>query len=89
MKKVLGIVGVGVLAIDILWGTEVYPQNIGTHVATEYVQENYEGMAWNLRTSSFQRRMGIISPVLLVKTARYIILDFSQGGFRSPWYMTA
>jgi hypothetical protein len=53
MKKVLGIVGVGVLAIAILWGTEVYPQDIGTHVATEYVQENYEGMDWNLRTLSF------------------------------------
>lgn len=39
--------------------------------------------AWNLRTSSFQRRMGIISPVLLVKTARNCCSYYHPCGGRS------
>ena len=34
-KKVLGIFVAAVLAIAILWGTEVIPKGIGRHVATE------------------------------------------------------
>jgi hypothetical protein len=36
-KKVLGILVAAVLAIAILWGTEVIPKGIGRYVAAEYV----------------------------------------------------
>lgn len=47
VKKALGIVGVGILTIAILWGTGIISKSIGKHTATEYVQENYKEM--NLR----------------------------------------
>ena len=53
MKKGLGIIAVGVLAIAILWGTEVIPKGIGRHVATEYVQENYEEMGLEFENIEF------------------------------------
>ncbi len=47
VKKALGIVGVGILTIAILWGMGIISKSIGKHTATEYVQENYKEM--NLR----------------------------------------
>ena len=58
MRKVLGIVGVGVLLIAILWGTEVAPKGIGRHVATEYVQENYEEMGLKFENIEFSTAYG-------------------------------
>ena len=58
MRKVLGIVGVGVLLIAILWGTEVAPKGIGRHVATEYVQENYEEMGLEFENIEFSTAYG-------------------------------
>ncbi|WP_300417648.1 hypothetical protein [uncultured Oscillibacter sp.] len=58
MKKGLGIIAVGVLAIAILWGTEVIPKGIGRHVATEYVQENYEEMGLEFENIEFSTAYG-------------------------------
>lgn len=58
VKKLGGIVVTAVLAIAILWGTEVIPKGIGRHVATEYVQKNYEGMGLEFENIEFSTAYG-------------------------------
>jgi len=57
-KKVFEILVAAVLAIAILWGTEVIPKGIGRHVATEYVQENYEEMGLEFENIEFSTAYG-------------------------------
>lgn len=57
-KKVFGTLVVVILAITILWGTEVIPKGIGRHVATEYVQENYEEMDLKFENIEFSTAYG-------------------------------
>ena len=58
MKKFLGIVGVAVLAIAVLWGTEVIPKEIGRHTATKYAQENYQEMGLEFENIEFSTVYG-------------------------------
>ena len=58
VKKVFGILLVAVLATAILWGTEVIPKGIGRHVATDYVQENYEEMGLEFENIEFSTAYG-------------------------------
>lgn len=58
MKKVLGIVGAAVLAIAVLWGTEIIPKGIGRYAATEYVQENYREMGLEFENIEFSTAYG-------------------------------
>ena len=58
MKKVLRTVGVVILAIVVLWGTEIIPQSIGRHTATEYVQENYKEMGLKFENIEFSTAYG-------------------------------
>lgn len=44
LKKVLGILGIAVLAISVLWGTGTIPKGIGRYTATKYVEENCTGI---------------------------------------------
>ena len=57
-KKVLGIFVAAVLAIAILWGTEVIPKGIGRYVAAEYVQENYVEMGLEFEDVEFSTAYG-------------------------------
>lgn len=57
-KKVFGILVAAVLAIAILWGTEVIPKGIGRHVATDYVQENYAEMGLEFESIEFSTAYG-------------------------------
>ena len=57
-KKVFGILAVAVLAIAILWETEVIPKGIGRHVATDYVQESYEEMGLEFENIEFSTAYG-------------------------------
>jgi len=57
-KKILGIFAAAVLAIAILWGTEVIPKGIGRHIATEYVQENYKEMGLEFKNIEFSTAYG-------------------------------
>lgn len=57
-KKIFGTLVVAILAITILWGTEVIPKVIGRHVATEYVQENYKEMGLEFENIEFSTAYG-------------------------------
>ena len=57
-KKVFGILVAAVLTIAILWGTEVIPKGIGRHVATDYVQKNYEEMGLEFENIEFSTAYG-------------------------------
>lgn len=58
MKKVLGMFGLAVLAIAVLWGTGIVPKSIGRHTAAEYVQENYSEMGLKFETIEFSTAYG-------------------------------
>ena len=87
-KKVLGILVAAVLAIAILWGTEVIPKGIGRYVAAEYVQENYEEMGLEFENDEFSTAYGDYIASFAGEDGT-VYNYFSRGGFRSPWYMTA
>lgn len=53
MKKVLGILGIAVLAIAVLWGTGTIPKGIGRYTATKYVEENYTEMGLEFKNIEF------------------------------------
>lgn len=58
VKKALGIVGVGILTIAILWGMGIISKSIGKHTATEYVQENYKEMGLEFENIEFSTAYG-------------------------------
>ena len=57
-KKVLGILGIAVLAIAVLWGTGTIPKGIGRYTATKYVEENYSGMGLEFENIEFSTAYG-------------------------------
>jgi hypothetical protein len=87
-KKVFGILVAAVLTIAILWGTEVIPKGIGRHVATDYVQKNYEEMGLEFENIEFSTAYGDYIASFAGEDGT-VYNYFSRGGFRSPWYMTA
>lgn len=87
-KKVFGILVAAVLAIAILWETEVIPKGIGRYVAAEYVQENYEEMGLEFENDEFSTAYGDYIASFAGEDGT-VYNYFSRGGFRSPWYMTA
>lgn len=58
MKKVLGILGIAVLAIAVLWGTGTIPKGIGRYTATKYVEENYTEMGLEFENIEFSTAYG-------------------------------
>ena len=87
-KKVFGILVAAVLTIAILWGTEVIPKGIGRHVATDYVQKNYEEMGLEFENIEFSTAYGDYIASFAGEDGT-VYNYFSRGGLRSPWYMTA
>ena len=58
LKKVLGILGIAVLAIAVLWGTGTIPKGIGRYTATKYVEENYTEMGLEFENIEFSTAYG-------------------------------
>lgn len=58
LKKVLGILGIAVLAIAVLWGTGTIPKGIGRYTATKYVEENYMEMGLKFENIEFSTAYG-------------------------------
>lgn len=58
LKKVLGILGIAVLAIAVLWGTGTIPKGIGKYTATKYVEENYTEMGLEFENIEFSTAYG-------------------------------
>ena len=58
LKKVLGILGIAVLAIAVLWGTGTIPKGIGRYTATKYVEENYMEMGLEFENIEFSTAYG-------------------------------
>ena len=57
-KKVLGILGIAVLAIAVLWGTGTIPKGIGRYTAAKYVEENYTEMGLEFENIEFSTAYG-------------------------------
>ena len=57
-KKVLGILGIAVLAIAVLWGTGTIPKGIGRYTATKYVEKNYMEMGLEFENIEFSTAYG-------------------------------
>ena len=58
LKKALGILGIAVLAIAVLWGTGTIPKGIGRYTATKYVEENYTEMGLEFENIEFSTAYG-------------------------------
>ena len=58
LKKVLGILGIAVLAIAVLWGTGTIPKGIGRYTAAKYVGENYTEMGLEFENIEFSTAYG-------------------------------
>lgn len=58
LKKVLGILGIAVLAIAVLWGTGTIPKGIGRYTAAKYVEENYMEMGLKFENIEFSTAYG-------------------------------
>lgn len=58
LKKVLGILGIAVLAIAVLWGTGTIPKGIGRYTAAKYVEENYTEMGLEFENIEFSTAYG-------------------------------
>jgi len=58
LKKVLGILGIAVFAIAVLWGTGTIPKGIGRYTATKYVEENYTEMGLEFENIEFSTAYG-------------------------------
>ena len=58
VKKALGILGIAVLAIAVLWGTGTIPKGIGRYTATKYVEENYTEMGLEFENIEFSTAYG-------------------------------
>lgn len=58
MKKVLGILGIAVLAIAVLWGTGTIQKGIGRYTTTKYVEENYTEMGLEFENIEFSTAYG-------------------------------
>lgn len=58
LKKALGILGIAVLAIAVLWGTGTIPKGIGRYTAAKYVEENYTEMGLEFENIEFSTAYG-------------------------------
>ena len=58
LKRALGILGIAVLAIAVLWGTGTIPKGIGRYTAAKYVEENYTEMGLEFENIEFSTAYG-------------------------------